>query len=250
VLTESIRSDGRTASFTIENTGGEAWNADQMIRVGTAHPRDHPSPVAHPTWLFANRAAAINSEVAPGERLEMSFGVSPQGVAYEEHFQIVVEGLVWLPETRFTVTVPAARSGRVASSYRARMRQRMITRLARPLNGYSAQLVDGGVHRSGDRVTVEVRNTGTRPWQPSDHVFLGVKQPQDAGTSLHTASWVSAERPTTFSGKRVSVGEIATFEFDIDPAGLQSPTSFAVVVEAVCWLHDTSFELSASTHQA
>jgi radical SAM protein with 4Fe4S-binding SPASM domain len=107
VLNESIRSDGRTIGFTIENIGGETWNADQMIRVGTAHPRDHASPVAHPTWLFANRAAAINSVVMPGERCEVIFSVSPQSVAYEEHFQIVVEGLVWLPETRFTVTVPA-----------------------------------------------------------------------------------------------------------------------------------------------
>ena len=65
--------------------------------------------MAHRTWLTGNRACSFSEPiVAPGETAtrRLPRPASPEGVT--EEFQLVSEGVVWLPDTRFTVVTPTA----------------------------------------------------------------------------------------------------------------------------------------------
>ncbi len=87
------------------NTGSRAWRRDDMVRVGTSSPRDHASLFYHPSWLAANRVGTHQEErVAPGATATFVFETQPAPADTSASFQLVAEGICWLPNSRFNVS--------------------------------------------------------------------------------------------------------------------------------------------------
>ncbi len=94
------------------------------------------------------------------------------------------------------------------------------------------------------RVTVVVRNTGSRVWTPADKVRIGVARPRDAPSRLAGPGWLAANRVTTFVEAEVPPGAVATFVFRVRrPSGVTTE-EFAVVADGACWLPSTHFTVT------
>jgi radical SAM protein with 4Fe4S-binding SPASM domain len=94
----------------MRNAGSSAWTPGTGLRIGTARPRDRASPLRHDAWIAPDRAAALTqSRVEPGEVGTFRFPVAAGETTRPESFQLVAEGLAWLPGTRFDVP-PKARA--------------------------------------------------------------------------------------------------------------------------------------------
>lgn len=96
---------GRTRlRLVVRNIGQATWTQQTRLRIGTADRRDRESALWHPTWLTPNRVATFRErEVPPGGLATFSFMVTPGRGACSETFQLLVEGVCWLPHTRFVV---------------------------------------------------------------------------------------------------------------------------------------------------
>lgn len=87
------------------NTGRKAWTPDTRPVVGLSHPRDHPSPYARREWLQTNRVSAMREAVVePGQIAHFSIPIDLGDVpGTSEHFQLVIDGVAWLPGTNFSL---------------------------------------------------------------------------------------------------------------------------------------------------
>jgi radical SAM protein with 4Fe4S-binding SPASM domain len=86
------------------NTGSRTWTPADSIRIGTANPRDHSSPLATAGWLSSNRVTTFcEDRVRPGEIATFRFTVLPVAGCPLEMFQLLAEGSSWIPNTRFRV---------------------------------------------------------------------------------------------------------------------------------------------------
>jgi radical SAM protein with 4Fe4S-binding SPASM domain len=92
--------------LAVENIGARTWTQADMIRIGTANPRDHASAVESADWLSFNRVTSFAEEhVPPGGIATFHFSAQPvDGVAFDM-FQLLAEGRCWIPNTRFKVTL-------------------------------------------------------------------------------------------------------------------------------------------------
>ena len=100
-------SAGAQVTVQVRNTGARTWARGEGILVGTARPRDMPSPLAHQSWPAANRAGSFGQDSVPvGARATFEFLTQQPPDGADQMFQVVVEGLCWLPNTQFTVHVP------------------------------------------------------------------------------------------------------------------------------------------------
>jgi MoaA/NifB/PqqE/SkfB family radical SAM enzyme len=99
-------------SVRVRNVGTEAWKAG-AIRIGTTRPRDRASIAEHHSWLSGNRPCTCReSHVAPGEIATFCFRMEPKTTSVE-HFQLVVESVAWLPNTKFVVNLSPTIGGRL-----------------------------------------------------------------------------------------------------------------------------------------
>jgi radical SAM protein with 4Fe4S-binding SPASM domain len=88
----------------VRNIGSRPWRREDLLRVGTSSPRDHASPFYHSSWLAANRVCTHQEErVPPGGTASFVFETQPAPGVVSDSFQLVAEGLCWLPNTRFSV---------------------------------------------------------------------------------------------------------------------------------------------------
>lgn len=115
---------------------------------------------------------------------------------------------------------------------------------------WGASVVSGQVTEDvggGGRVTVLVRNESARAWAPGDHVRVGTSSPRDAPSPLRHRSWLSPNRPATFTEAAVPPGGLATFKFPVATAtGSLTTAEFEIVAEGACWLPDTRFAVTAT----
>jgi radical SAM protein with 4Fe4S-binding SPASM domain len=89
--------------LTVRNCGREPWTPSTPLHVGTARPRDRKSALQHASWLSPERPGqAGEAVVAPGADVEIEVTLAA-GVQSRERFQLLLEGLLWLPETEFLV---------------------------------------------------------------------------------------------------------------------------------------------------
>jgi radical SAM protein with 4Fe4S-binding SPASM domain len=109
VIPETVTLHGDRASLKVVNIGSRTWTPADNVRIGTSRPRDRVSSVSHDGWLSGNRAAACASVVAPGETATFSFSLAQPPRAVEEEFELVVEGECWIPNTHFSLVIPATR---------------------------------------------------------------------------------------------------------------------------------------------
>jgi len=97
-------------------------------------------------------------------------------------------------------------------------------------------------------VWVELRNTGTEPWQPGA-TFLGTTGPIDRDSALYDdQSWVGPNRPATVDAT-TAPGEVGRFTFTIAAPEVDADTTvsetFGLVEEGVAWFgpDDVTIEL-------
>jgi len=104
------QSELRAGEFHLlaKNVGEATWTARTKVHIGTAAPRDRPSELHHPSWLKPCRVARFAEErVAPGETATFRFRVGPSQWQHPEVFQLVADGICWLPGTQFEIRPPA-----------------------------------------------------------------------------------------------------------------------------------------------
>jgi radical SAM protein with 4Fe4S-binding SPASM domain len=84
------------------NSGSQSWSISTPLRVGTARPRDRESAFHHESWLAPSRPWERSKAVRPGERVQVELTLAI-GTTGREWFQLLLEGLLWLPGTEFLV---------------------------------------------------------------------------------------------------------------------------------------------------
>ncbi|HEX8073381.1 MAG TPA: glycoside hydrolase domain-containing protein [Thermoleophilaceae bacterium] len=193
--------------LTVVNAGTQTWQrgGDHPIRLGTWAPQDRRSGFATRDWIAQDRAASlIEGSVAPGGVGTFVAHIRvPAGTTLaDEHFNLVAEGVTWLPDQGVNVHVqvlPYAYSLRGVRAFSDR-RLRHRVRLSR-------------LHRR-QRVWVRVKafNAGTQPWEPggANPVRVGTWKPQDRRSRFATKGWVAPNRPVTVSSS-TAPGAIGTF---------------------------------------
>jgi radical SAM protein with 4Fe4S-binding SPASM domain len=103
----ACRSREGSVAVAFRNTGAATWTPETKLRIGTARPRDRVSTYRHPTWISSNRATTLlEGSVAPTEVGHFEFPIAapprlPGRAAAVERFQLVAEGVCWLPNTEF-----------------------------------------------------------------------------------------------------------------------------------------------------
>jgi radical SAM protein with 4Fe4S-binding SPASM domain len=103
---EQLDISDRRVRVTIRNTGSRTWTSDDHIRIGTTAPRDCASRLWHSTWLSRNRACSFNEpRVGPGQEATFTFLIGRHHRPAHQEFQAVADGVCWLPNTRFSVTL-------------------------------------------------------------------------------------------------------------------------------------------------
>jgi hypothetical protein len=78
--------------------------------LATAAPRDAASGLYHPHWLSLNRPGTfVEAAVRPGSTATFVFPTRAPAETLEQKFQVVVDHVMWLPNTGFRVRgiVPA-----------------------------------------------------------------------------------------------------------------------------------------------
>lgn len=117
--------------LAFRNTGAATWTTETKLRIGTARPRDRASKHRYRTWLSPNRVAGLlESSVPPGELGHFQFRVArlpkaDRGAQSPERFQLLVEGVCWLPNTEFELRNRGSRLDplwRRISRWRTRLR--------------------------------------------------------------------------------------------------------------------------------
>lgn len=105
--------DAQAFVVAFRNTGLEGWTGSVRPTIGTAAPLNRLSKARHPNWMTSNRPAhADQVDVAPGEVATYRVLMDWRNVQSLEHFQLVIDGSHWLPNTVFSVARPfAADSG-------------------------------------------------------------------------------------------------------------------------------------------
>jgi hypothetical protein len=96
--------------------------------------------------------------------------------------------------------------------------------------------------------SLEVKNVSNYVWRKTE-VNLGTSRPTDRSSSIYSAGWVSAVRPTTMTENEVRPGESAHFEFYIKtPASpVDSKEYFNIVHDGKSWFNDLGMHFIIST---
>jgi radical SAM protein with 4Fe4S-binding SPASM domain len=116
-----------------------------------------------------------------------------------------------------------------------------------PFLRYSAAPVTDSLRRPASRrVIVQFRNTGPQAWTAADMIRIGLTSPRLGVSPMEHPSWISSDRPCTYSERHVSPGEVGTFEFQIARTAATAPQAFQLVADGVCWLPGTRFVLNSS----
>jgi serine O-acetyltransferase len=85
--------------LVVINRGRQTWTKDTLLRIGVVG--DQPSACYHPGWISPNRICTFSEEkVAPGETATFNFTLNPANLD-SERFQLVIEGVCWIPNTEF-----------------------------------------------------------------------------------------------------------------------------------------------------
>jgi hypothetical protein len=84
----------------MRNTGTQTWTPGHTF-LGTTEPRDVASPIRGSDWVSANRAATIDSVVAPGGTGRFNFSVRAPVTpgTYDQFFNLVEEGVTWFSDS-------------------------------------------------------------------------------------------------------------------------------------------------------
>ncbi|WP_299027395.1 radical SAM protein [uncultured Sulfitobacter sp.] len=99
------QADDGTLTLYVTNCGTRDWDAEYRPSIGTARPNDRESPLYNKSWISRNRVARMHEgRVSPGGRARFTLPVNvSDGEAAKEHFQLVIDGMFWIPGTHFSL---------------------------------------------------------------------------------------------------------------------------------------------------
>jgi radical SAM protein with 4Fe4S-binding SPASM domain len=107
-LEESVLSGVGPFRLVVKNIGVNSWDQASGLRIATAEPKDRPSALSHPAWHSANRVCTFTETIVhPGEKATFEFTGTRHLNSMPETFQLVADGLKWLPHTQFVLKVLA-----------------------------------------------------------------------------------------------------------------------------------------------
>ncbi|HEV8132383.1 MAG TPA: radical SAM protein [Acidobacteriota bacterium] len=225
--------------LAVRNTGVVPWTPGTRLTIGTSQKRDRISRFYHPTWINLKRVAALSETlVEPGQVGTFQFELSSVEEPLTEVFQLVVAELVWLPDTSFALKSEDLRL--TANAARTQKSEENARPAAEDL--FSAEILFGQSGFVGHgRLNLVVRNTSRVTWG-AGNVRVGTAEPHDRDSRLFFAGWLSANRVCTFAEDLVHPGETATFVMRLAAPG---PTSecFQLLVDGLCWLENTKFQV-------
>ena len=239
--------------FTAKNTGDVTWSnsGSNPIHVGTSSPQDRNSSFCdisdNPAWLGCSRAANMTeSSVAPGQigTFEFWYKVPGQTGTYDEHFNLVAEGLKWMEDPGLyfhTVVKQPTYTWSLQSQYAY-------------TDNTKTTSVDLTKLTAGQKVFIgfTALNTGNVAWSNtgSSPVHAGTSSPLDRSSSFCDTSWISCNRPANLSESSVAPGQTGTFEFWYQAPGRTGvyQEHFRPVVEGVTWMNDIGLSYYTVVH--
>jgi MoaA/NifB/PqqE/SkfB family radical SAM enzyme len=116
-----------------------------------------------------------------------------------------------------------------------------------PLTAYRATLEgDSHIFKSAGAVTVRFRNTGTRAWATGT-VQVGTATPWNRASEAEHATWLSGDRPCSFTEPSVAPGALGTFTFQTYLPARRALEEFQLVANATHWLPNTRFAVQTPT---
>ena len=95
-------------------------------------------------------------------------------------------------------------------------------------------------------MTVRFRNTGTEAWA-SGTVQVGTATPWNRASEAEHATWLSRDRPCSFSEPLVPPGELGTFTFRTYIPARRAQEEFQLVANGTHWLPNTRFVVVTPT---
>lgn len=240
-------SAGQTAWLTVQvtNTGTATWQktGPNPMRLGTEGPKDRTSRYYGAGWLSQNRAASLTEDsVAPGATgtFEFPITVPAGGGSYTERFNLVAEGLQWLPDAgiSFSTTVTNGYSWAFAG-------QQAYT------DNTKSNAINTGNLSPGQVVyfVVQAQNTGSSTWYKSGNypARLATAKPFDRASQFYDSRWISANRPAALSEDSVAPGGIGTFEayYQIPNGSGLTPEYLNPVIDGLTHLNQVGLYLPA-----
>ena len=105
----SIEPLANTAGFrmSVRNVGTRAWGVDAPLRLAPSRPNDRTSIHYHSSWMSPTRVCGpVETGVPAGQVATLEFEVTPAHAARPEHFQLLIEGKNWLPDTIMQFAMP------------------------------------------------------------------------------------------------------------------------------------------------
>jgi radical SAM protein with 4Fe4S-binding SPASM domain len=104
VVFEHARPTRSGVLIVVRNTGTEVWTADTRLKVAPTRPRDRTSALHTRHWPSSHRASTMREvRVTPGQLATFAVPLAPSSPGTTERFQVLAEGLCWLPNTEFEV---------------------------------------------------------------------------------------------------------------------------------------------------
>jgi hypothetical protein len=225
--------------FQALNTGNETWyqSGANPIHVGTVDPTDRASAFAAQGWLGPNRPAGLQqTSVAPGQIGTFEFWMQAPSTpgAYAEHFDLVADGLTWMPDQGlnfYMTVVPPTYTWQVTSQY-----------------AYTDDTKTTGMSTVGLNpgqtvyIGFQARNTGNETWTNSGStpMHVGTLDPMDSASPFYTTGWLSTNRPATMQQSSVAPGQIGTFEWTMTAPSTPGTyvEHFGLVADGLTWLPD------------
>ncbi|MEA1909641.1 MAG: SpoIID/LytB domain-containing protein [Patescibacteria group bacterium] len=219
---------GETAEIKVkfQNNSEVDWQNTGInaVKIGTVDPFDRTSPLKHISWLSGNRVVITGMPTPIGATAEYNFMIqAPNEIGkYQENFQLVAEGMAWIPGTKFAVNLEV---------------EPAIYELQWVNQSPSPVLTPGGE----ETVWVELRNTGNVIWKNTrdNAVKLGTSRTLDRQSDFYSPTWLSTNRAAV-ADKEIAPGETGRFSFTIKaPDNIATYKEyFRLVAENVTWFPD------------
>ncbi len=233
-----------------KNTGSSKWTngGTAAIYLGTEGPRDRNSQFCDSTWATCRRPTTFNEgTVLPGQNATFDFWYTiPNSTStgtYKERFNLLANGVKWLPDTGLNYTTVVQTPNREWSL----IDQKAYTDASKTTQRSIQNL------NPGDRVYLRIvaRNDGTQTWHNSGtgSIWAGTEGPRDRSSDFCDGSWHNCRRPSRLIESAVAPGQSGTFEFWHDvPGGQPSGTyieRFNLLFSGVTWMPDTGLNFTS-----
>ncbi len=233
------------------NTGNTTWtnSGNNPVRLGATNPTDRASAFCDNSWVSCNRPAVLaEASVVPGQTgsfnfwMHVPYGVN--GTHFNEYFEPVVEGSMWMNDVGFYWPV-GLQSSSSAWQYQGQ-------------SAYSdsahTQPVDLGnaTVNTTYYLQLKAKNVSGQVWSNSGGTPLRLGTPNNQVSAFCDNTWVGTgcNRATSLAESSVAPGQIGTFNFSIrtPSSAVNTQLYLRPVIDGSLWLDDVGLYWPIVTH--